>query len=162
MPSGSAFYYDNELKKWVKNGETGAAVAVEKLAPPPLSKPMITAAHAAAVGDKVLDTAPSKSGKRNARSKYVDVINPNATSQISTVNTGFMPTFPSMPLEVNVAHFSVSTDNYNVENSHNSLNSTVVNRQKAQVPAQTLRPQGSRIGTFSPQGSRLGAPPADF
>ena len=112
LPSGSSFHYDPVLKKWVnKNG--GAEKPKEELAPPPIipvstgpktshstttptprnneklhnSMPLSSLNGTKEVGSSVPD---GKGKKRSARSKYVDVLNPDSAPKTPS----FMPSFP--------------------------------------------------------------------
>jgi hypothetical protein len=110
LPVGTTFYFDETTKKWVNKNATASAEKEETLAPPPIipakataTAPMLvsnpsgmppappTSAGSpmasyntpiplgAITGSSDLTRAPSKK-KRSARSKYVDIINPNATA----------------------------------------------------------------------------------
>jgi hypothetical protein len=103
------FYFDPVTKKWV-NKKAGADAANKgpELAPPPVSSipatpaptpaptPSITPAtsaspsRATSPGPNINAAGGSK--RRNPRSRYVDIINPNSTQQTPQANA-FMPSF---------------------------------------------------------------------
>ena len=107
MPSGSKFYYDKDFKKWVNKDAGASSEETKPLAPPPIVTPSTS------LTNKTPDISPpqpnvssthptnqpvnsvSAVGKRkNARSRYVDVINPNATA--SEINS-FVPSLTNVP-----------------------------------------------------------------
>jgi hypothetical protein len=110
LPTGSSFYYDPDLKKWV-NKKGGSEKAEEKLAPPPVITPAkqsnqqdlpngplndgITPQKA--IPDILPPTEGGKNTKRKgARSRYVDVMNPNSKESVMpALTSGFMPSFQS-------------------------------------------------------------------
>ena len=91
LPSGSSFYFDPELKKWVNKNASSTSAEESKPAAPPIlaKKPELTNP-----GGPPMGGGPPRNSKRGARSKYVDVINPNsAAEQVAPVNS-FMPAAP--------------------------------------------------------------------
>lgn len=94
LPSGSSFYYDKDLKKWV-NKVAGPSSGHEKvLEPPPIiaspGPPASSAPAAGAHPGKISNRAVPSSSARSARSRYVDVMNPGVVSESQPVATPFM------------------------------------------------------------------------
>lgn len=125
LPSGSNFYYDEKLKKWVNKSSTGEIQKEKELAPPPVagaisshaaqklaSTPAGTPAPTALNSRNPSPMLPSNNGlsrpgkKRGARSKYVDTLNPNVVDEPSLTVQAFTPNFggqsqPKMLIMVN-------------------------------------------------------------
>ena len=115
LPEGSSFVYDPELKKWV-NKKGGPVAEKDDLVPPPIVPSSVSANPRAAKIAETPNSAPSplpgqidstlvsdsgtkssekgnSSKKRSARSKYVDVMNPNASADSAPA----VPQFGIMP-----------------------------------------------------------------
>lgn len=115
LPEGSSFVYDPELKKWV-NKKVAPVAGKDDLVPPPIVPSSVSANPSAAKIAETPNSAPSPlpgqienpsvsdsgtkssekgnlSKKRSARSKYVDVMNPNASADAASA----VPQFGIIP-----------------------------------------------------------------
>lgn len=110
LPAGSSFYYDNDLKKWVNKNAVASSTAEVMQAPPPKaasssvanrpltydeSRPPLSISTNA-IAAPVLAQHNRPAAKRGARSRYVDILNPNASAeQTAPAFTTFVPSFAS-------------------------------------------------------------------
>ena len=120
LPSGSTFYYDTELKKWVNKSANGDAEKKEEVGPPPVVPPS-TPNHLTPAQSQAPSQVPSRQAspapvnnqlnekafgqalankrsssalggaRRSARQRYVDIINPDAPKESMPVVGSFMP-----------------------------------------------------------------------
>ncbi|KAK6091834.1 hypothetical protein MT418_007686 [Batrachochytrium dendrobatidis] len=120
LPSGNALVFDKDLKKWVTKGGEPVGGPEKQLAPPPIKHMAETGAPTEmkpAMGAPTLGSAETPPGpmgptlnskpstgslgasRRSARSRYVDVINPNAAKEsVPAINLA-LPTRFGMPSE---------------------------------------------------------------
>lgn len=110
LPTGSSFYYDNDLKKWVNKNATVSSTPAVVPAPPP-KMASLNSVNRSVTPDGLRPPLPQSvqaigappsinhsklADKRGARSKYVDILNPNASVEhTAPVFATFVPSFAS-------------------------------------------------------------------
>ncbi|KAJ3261579.1 vesicle coat component [Boothiomyces macroporosus] len=108
LPTGNPIVYDPVTKKWVKKDQLGKVETKEEAPPPP--PPIVPSAPSSDAGgpppakfsESPISTptgatppiSRSSTKKRGARSKYVDIINPNS-AESSPIVQSFVPQFDS-------------------------------------------------------------------
>ncbi|KAI8905145.1 Sec23-binding domain of Sec16-domain-containing protein [Gorgonomyces haynaldii] len=83
LPSGSSFYFDKDLNRWVNKNASASAEPEQKAAPPPVT----TSAPASTNPSRTASPMPGQPKKKGARSRYVDIMNPDAVDEPKQVNS---------------------------------------------------------------------------
>jgi hypothetical protein len=166
LPSESNFYYDSNLNKWVNKKAGTISENDETLAPPPIiSNPTLASSDVALTSSDrksslsspnnvlmpgAVPSTTNKGGKRRtARSKYVDVINPNTTTNSGVAS--FVPSFAPGDMKLPPSPPSISPNLQKPTDTGSPAEPRSTQRSASNTSQGSLRSKG-----------RQGAPPIDM